>query len=182
MPTFKKKKTIKNTVIFAPFGKDYQHNSSYFFQLVTVNLRIGHIMEDYIKALADYFKAEAEKRKKQENVISKEVKSIPKVEQKHKIELNIQIPCPECKKKVDNDAIFCKYCGVNLKIRSRYIPPHVKEKVWNRDEGQCVKCGSKYELEYDHIIPFSKGGSNTHNNIQLLCTKCNRRKLNKIRF
>jgi 5-methylcytosine-specific restriction endonuclease McrA len=64
--------------------------------------------------------------------------------------------------------------------RSRRIQQRVKEEVWRRDEGKCVKCGSRERLEYDHIIPFSKGGSNTARNIELLCEKCNRRKGSKI--
>jgi len=60
------------------------------------------------------------------------------------------------------------------------IPDEVKMFVWNRDNGKCVKCGSKESLEYDHIIPISKGGSNTERNIQLLCEKCNRSKRNDI--
>lgn len=59
---------------------------------------------------------------------------------------------------------------------SRYIPASVKIAVWRRDGGKCVECGSKEKLEYDHIIPLSKGGSNTERNIQLLCEKCNRKK------
>ena len=56
------------------------------------------------------------------------------------------------------------------------IPDDVKMFVWRRDGGKCVKCGSKKNLEYDHIIPVSMGGSNTARNIQLLCEECNRSK------
>ena len=60
------------------------------------------------------------------------------------------------------------------------IPDEVQIFVWNRDGGKCVKCGSNENLEYDHIIPVSKGGSNTARNIQLLCQTCNRSKSNNI--
>jgi len=60
------------------------------------------------------------------------------------------------------------------------IPEHVKMYVWRRDKGQCVQCGSNQNLEFDHIIPVSKGGSNTERNIQILCGKCNRKKTDKI--
>jgi Holliday junction resolvasome RuvABC ATP-dependent DNA helicase subunit len=56
------------------------------------------------------------------------------------------------------------------------IPSEVRHEVWRRDEGKCVKCGSRANLEYDHIIPVSKGGSNTARNIELLCESCNRAK------
>jgi len=60
------------------------------------------------------------------------------------------------------------------------IPEEVQMFVWRRDEGKCVKCGSQGNLEYDHIIPVSKGGANTNRNIQLLCEACNRSKSDKI--
>lgn len=64
--------------------------------------------------------------------------------------------------------------------RSRKISDDTKDRVWNRDGGKCVNCGSKKNLEFDHIIPFSRGGANTYRNLQLLCEGCNRSKSNKI--
>src|SRR3990167_6521356 len=56
------------------------------------------------------------------------------------------------------------------------ISESVRLFVWQRDGGQCVKCGSRERLEFDHIIPLAAGGSNTERNIQLLCEACNRSK------
>lgn len=64
---------------------------------------------------------------------------------------------------------------------TRLIPSHVKREVWKRDNGQCVQCGSKDNLHFDHIIPFSKGGSSlVAENIQLLCARHNLEKRDKI--
>ena len=56
------------------------------------------------------------------------------------------------------------------------IPQEVKDRVWRRDQGRCVSCGSQELLEFDHIIPLAMGGSNTERNLQLLCERCNREK------
>ena len=58
---------------------------------------------------------------------------------------------------------------------SRYIPAEVKRVVWSKSEGKCVNCKSTYALEYDHVIPFAKGGSTTVQNLRLLCRNCNHR-------
>ena len=60
------------------------------------------------------------------------------------------------------------------------IPKTVVDAVWNRDRGKCVYCGSNENLHLDHIIPFSKGGDTSVENLQLLCQKCNLEKSNKI--
>lgn len=68
----------------------------------------------------------------------------------------------------------------DLTPRREPIPEKVKMYVWRRDGGRCVNCHSNQKLEFDHIIPVSKGGSNTARNIQLLCENCNRSKNAKI--
>jgi HNH endonuclease len=60
--------------------------------------------------------------------------------------------------------------------RREAIPQRVRHEVWRRDRGSCVECGSRGRLEFDHIIPVSRGGSNTTRNIELRCEPCNRRK------
>jgi hypothetical protein len=64
---------------------------------------------------------------------------------------------------------------------NRLIPASVKLDVWKRDKGRCVKCGSKNNLHFDHIIPYSKGGSSlVAENIQILCARHNIEKRDKI--
>ena len=63
----------------------------------------------------------------------------------------------------------------------RLIPSSVKQEVFKRDEGRCMKCGAEDELHFDHIIPHAKGGTSvTAENIQLLCARHNLQKSAKI--
>lgn len=60
------------------------------------------------------------------------------------------------------------------------IPEAVRSEVWRRDHGRCVNCGSKENLQFDHIIPVSQGGATSAKNLQLLCQSCNLTKSAKI--
>ena len=66
------------------------------------------------------------------------------------------------------------------------MTPKLRDKIKARDDDTCQICGlsTKYEpnllLEIDHIIPLSKGGMTTEDNLQTLCWKCNRAKGSKI--
>jgi len=63
----------------------------------------------------------------------------------------------------------------------RVIPTAVKLEVWKRDKGACAKCGSKENLHFDHVIPYSQGGSSREaKNIQILCAKHNLEKKDRI--
>jgi 5-methylcytosine-specific restriction endonuclease McrA len=58
--------------------------------------------------------------------------------------------------------------------RREFIPVEVRKAVFDRDGGRCVTCGSNFDIQYDHIIPFSMGGASTVENLQILCAPCNR--------
>ncbi len=64
----------------------------------------------------------------------------------------------------------------------RTIPRVIQYKVLRRENYTCSKCGQPVkdnEIEFDHIIPWSKGGPTEEHNIKLLCSDCNKKKSNK---
>jgi CRISPR/Cas system Type II protein with McrA/HNH and RuvC-like nuclease domain len=52
-------------------------------------------------------------------------------------------------------------------------------RIYKRDGYECVYCGSKKSLTLDHVIPKSKGGMNTWENLVTSCFKCNLKKSNR---
>lgn len=70
-----------------------------------------------------------------------------------------------------------------IKVRSYVDAPFQKvaltrENVFRRDGYECVYCGSdnKRTLTIDHVVPQSKGGSNTWENLVTACKSCNHEK------
>ena len=71
----------------------------------------------------------------------------------------------------------------NNQKRSRYIPVQTKRIIFQRAKHQCEfttpnnkRCEAKHFLEVDHKHPYSQGGGNETQNLQLLCRKHNQRK------
>ena len=73
----------------------------------------------------------------------------------------------------------------------RVVPQDLKDLVWKRCQGMCQAnwriddsfdknmgeiCGSNEDLEFDHIVPYSRGGKTVYRNLQLLCQRHNRMK------
>jgi hypothetical protein len=59
---------------------------------------------------------------------------------------------------------------------SRVIPAHVRREVWARDGGRCTfeapdgtRCGSRWKLEFDHVVPNATDGPATVANLRLRC-------------
>ena len=59
----------------------------------------------------------------------------------------------------------------------RYNSPEIKNKLYGEQGGYCNGCNEHFQpkiLEVDHIIAVKKGGSDHIDNLQLLCSSCNR--------
>lgn len=63
------------------------------------------------------------------------------------------------------------------------VLPGLRYEVLKRDGGRCVLCGDSkkdgVKLHVDHILPRSKGGKDTLDNLQTLCQPCNLGKGNR---
>ena len=78
----------------------------------------------------------------------------------------------------DSNSLVTPEPGVESR---RVIPTSVKLEVWKRDGGRCTVCGATDELHFDHIIPFSKGGTSLKaENVQILCARHNLKKSDNI--
>lgn len=70
--------------------------------------------------------------------------------------------------------------GGKAKWPSRYIAKEMRADILERDLHQCRECSSTDRLEIDHILPVSRGGESTADNLQVLCRPCNRAKRAKL--
>lgn len=59
------------------------------------------------------------------------------------------------------------------RYQKRPIPEGLRWQVFERDDFRCRRCGSRKWLRADHIIPESKSGPMTLDNLQTLCRRCN---------
>jgi 5-methylcytosine-specific restriction endonuclease McrA len=59
---------------------------------------------------------------------------------------------------------------------SRAIPTRNRHQNMLDSDGQCASCGATKNLEHDHVLEFSRGGSHELMNLQILCRNCNQRK------
>jgi hypothetical protein len=80
-------------------------------------------------------------------------------------------------------SLFSKEFGRPTVIRLLnfiYIPKRrvslSRENIFKRDGFSCVYCGSDNNLTLDHVIPKSRGGKNSWENLVTCCSKCNGKK------
>lgn len=71
---------------------------------------------------------------------------------------------------------------VSLKsyVKPSRTPAFTRFNVFLRDRFTCQYCGAKEDLTFDHVIPRSKGGLTTWENVVTACSPCNLRKGDKL--
>ncbi len=71
---------------------------------------------------------------------------------------------------------------VSLKtyIKPARHPAFTRFNVFLRDRFSCQYCGEQEELTFDHVIPKSRGGNTTWENVVAACSPCNLRKGNRM--
>ena len=143
-------------------------------------------LEEYLSGLTYTFKSKLEVFYDEHiDAIKQRRKEIEQIEEKQQIKQELlekdrkkQLQRNVLKELIEEGLIFNE--GIDKGVKRELIPQDIMDKVWNREAGKCVQCGSQQNLEFDHIIPFSKGGATTYRNLQILCKKCNIEKSNKI--
>ena len=68
--------------------------------------------------------------------------------------------------------------GFNFRNRYHYgntrnIPISVVKKIFIRDKGECIYCGSP-AMEIDHVVSYKEGGLTIKGNLVCVCLRCNR--------
>ena len=59
------------------------------------------------------------------------------------------------------------------------VPPVNRREILRRDNHCCQYCGSTKRLTIDHVIPRSRGGTHTWDNVVIACERCNTTKGNR---
>lgn len=54
--------------------------------------------------------------------------------------------------------------------------PMTRQNIFKRDKSRCQYCNKDKDLTLDHVIPRSKGGKSTWNNLVTACKRCNAKK------
>ena len=63
-------------------------------------------------------------------------------------------------------------------VKPAHYPAFTRFNLFLRDEFACQYCGSKGEMTFDHVVPRSRGGRTTWENVVAACGRCNLRKGN----
>lgn len=100
--------------------------------------------------------------------------------------------CMRCDRSLEHKKSHAIYCSKTCKSMDHTYKHRAKTRIFGvsrrmeiikRDNFCCYMCGLKLEVnqvELDHLIPVSKGGSSSPENVAVSCMFCNRSRSNRI--
>ena len=63
-------------------------------------------------------------------------------------------------------------------VKPARYPAFTRFNLFLRDQFSCQYCGAQSEMTFDHVLPRSRGGRTTWENVVAACNRCNLRKAN----
>lgn len=69
---------------------------------------------------------------------------------------------------------------VKIPVRSFMTNRPTRSQIYKRDKNSCQYCGATTRLTIDHVVPKSKGGEDSWENLVVACSKCNTMKSDKL--
>jgi 5-methylcytosine-specific restriction endonuclease McrA len=79
----------------------------------------------------------------------------------------------------------CKATPTVKNPQPRYFSKEMRMRKYSEQAGICPHCKKHFEfneMHGDHIVPYSKGGTTTFDNLQMLCAPCNLKKGNRYSY
>jgi 5-methylcytosine-specific restriction endonuclease McrA len=149
---------------------------------------LGNLLEEALDAYLDKHSPERKKKRREKRKAKQEEKKNGKLSQKKRIQKLKDEDTSTNKTEAGRSKSRGPICSKNEEYNnmSRHIPQAVQDEVFTRDEGRCtfvgmngLRCNSTWNLEFDHIIPYAKGGDNSAGNLRLLCAKHNKHEAEK---
>lgn len=67
-----------------------------------------------------------------------------------------------------------------IRRKMRHSVPLSKKNIMVRDRFTCAYCGTKHDLTIDHVVPISKGGKQSWDNMITACMTCNQKKADRL--
>lgn len=144
----------------------------------------------YEKYTVEYRRLSVGAKSRMEEIMCKNIKMKPKLNIEFKLTLfykyfdttmsnDFKYDIKDIRKAISAVKVICE-----AKKKAQYerslMSDALRFRIFKRDGYMCQICGKKridgVELEVDHIIPISKGGETTMDNLQTLCKRCNRGK------
>jgi 5-methylcytosine-specific restriction endonuclease McrA len=88
-----------------------------------------------------------------------------------------RMPTGETQRRVrDRDGFFCRFCGIpvidNL-VRKRIHAAYPNALRWGRTDVEQHAAFQCMRLQYDHVLPYSRGGESSFGNFVVTCASCN---------